>query len=200
VPTAPLALEQSWAEAMRDIQSAALTDVALVFNALGRGFGSALSLTAVGVVLIVARRWLALVAFAVTEASTSLSSAVLKLLVGRPRPPDGLVHPVGSAFPSGHAAFAAATCVALVLLFTAPGVGRRWWSVLAVIGIVGMAWSRTYLQVHWLLDVIGGSLLGVGIAFLVFGGAQWRTARRGTPTREARPRRTSRPTPWKDRG
>jgi hypothetical protein len=74
VPTAPLAVEESWAEAMRDTQSTALTDVALVFNALGRGFESALSLTAVGIVLIVARRWFALVAFAVTEASSSIAA------------------------------------------------------------------------------------------------------------------------------
>ena len=35
-----------------------------------------------------------------------------------------------------------------------------------------MAWSRTYLQVHWLLDVIAGSLLGSGVTLLVFAGLQ----------------------------
>jgi undecaprenyl-diphosphatase len=43
---------------------------------------------------------------------------------------------------------------------------------LAALGIVGMAWSRTYLQVHWLSDVVGGSLLGIGISLVVFGAAQ----------------------------
>jgi membrane-associated phospholipid phosphatase len=64
------------------------------------------------------------------------------------------------------------TCVALVLLFTTPGARRRWWWALAGLGVVGMAWSRTYLQVHWLTDVIAGALLGIGISLLVFAVAQ----------------------------
>ena len=51
VPAEPLRLDQRWSEAMRDIRTPVLTDLALVFNALGRGLGWALSLTAVGVVL-----------------------------------------------------------------------------------------------------------------------------------------------------
>ena len=172
VPMEPLEVDRRWSEAMQDIRTPMLTDVALVFNALGRGLGWVLSLAAVGIVLTVGRRWLALVAFAVTEALTTLSSSVLKILVGRPRPPDGLVHPVGSSFPSGHAAYGGATCIALVLLFTTPGPRRRPWWPIAGLGILGMAWSRTYLEVHWLSDVVGGSLLGVGISLAVFGGAQ----------------------------
>ena len=180
VPHGPLAVDRRWSEAMQDLQTPLLKDLALVFNALGRGLGRALSLAAVGVVLVVARRWLALVAFALVERLTAVSSALLKALVGRPRPPDGLVHPVGPSFPSGHAAYAGATCVALVLLFTSPGPRRRLWWLLAAFGITGMSWSRTYLQVHWLSDVVGGSLLGIGISLLVFGGAQWWGERRGT--------------------
>ena len=172
VPAEPLGVDQRWSEAMLDIRTSFLTDVALVFNWLGRGLGWALSLAAVAIVLFARRRWVALLAFGVTEGVTSLSSTLLKILVGRPRPPDGLVDPLGSSFPSGHAAYGAATCVALVLLFTLPESHRRWWWTLAVLGILGMAWSRTYLQVHWLSDVIGGSLLGVGLALTIFAGGQ----------------------------
>ena len=62
--------------------------------------------------------------------------------------------------------------MALVLLFTTPGPRRLFWWTLATLGIAGMAWSRTYLQVHWLSDVVAGALLGIGISFLVFGGAE----------------------------
>ena len=161
---------------MQDSQSPVLKDLALVFNALGRGLARGLSLVAIGIVLIVARRWLALVAFAVTEALTPLLSTMLKVLVDRPRPPGALIHPSGASFPSGHAAYAGATGVALVLLFTAPGPRRALWWLLAAFGIAGMAWSRTYLQVHWLSDVVAGALLGIAVALLVFAGAQRLTA------------------------
>ncbi len=196
VPTQPLAVEQHWADWMREIQTPLLEHVALIFNYLGRGLGRALVLIGIGVVLVAARRWAALLAYAVVEALTPLLSAVVKALVDRPRPPDGLVHPAGAAFPSGHAAFAGATCVAAVLLFTKLGRRQRLWWALAVAGIAGMAWSRTYLQVHWLLDVLAGSLLGAGIALLVFASFQLVLPRRaparqppGEPQREDREER-----------
>ncbi|MGZ6660310.1 MAG: phosphatase PAP2 family protein [Solirubrobacteraceae bacterium] len=172
VPAQPLAVEQRWADWMREIQTPFLKHVALIFNYLGRGLGRALLIAGIGIVLIVARRWWALLAYAVTEGLAPLFSSVVKALVDRPRPPDGLVHPTGASFPSGHATFAGATCVAAVLLFTKVGGRRRLWWGLALAGIAGMAWSRTYLQVHWLLDVLAGSLLGAGVALVVFAGLQ----------------------------
>jgi undecaprenyl-diphosphatase len=181
VPAEPLAFEQRWADWMREIQTPVLEHIALVFNYLGRGLGRALTLAAIGVPLLVARRWWALLAFSVTEAVTPLTSSVVKGLVDRSRPPGGLVHPNGSSFPSGHAAFASATVVAVVLLFTKVGPRRRLWWSLAAAGAAGMAWSRTYLQVHWLLDVSAGSLLGSGVALVVFAGLEISTWGSGGP-------------------
>ena len=31
-----------------------------------------------------------------------------------------------------------------------------------------MAWSRTYLQLHWLSDVVSGALLGIGVTLASF--------------------------------
>jgi membrane-associated phospholipid phosphatase len=180
VPAGPLHVDRSWSEAMRHLETPLLTDLALAFNWLGRGLGRALGLTLVGLLLLHRRRWLALAAFAVAESLAPLLSVLLKALVERPRPPDGLIHAAGSSFPSGHATYAGATSLALVLLFTAPGTPRRWWWTLATLGVLGMAWSRTYLQVHWLTDVIAGALLGSGIALLVFAIAQIVTQRNGS--------------------
>jgi undecaprenyl-diphosphatase len=172
VPSEPLAGEQRWQEWMKEIQTPLLKDVALVFNFLGRGIGLAIVFTVVGTLLVTARRWQALAAAAVAEGLTALTSSVTKAVISRERPPDGLVHPVSSAFPSGHTAFAGATSVALVLLFTSVGPRRRIWWSLAILATAAMAWSRTYLQVHWLLDVLGGASLGAGIALTVFASAQ----------------------------
>ncbi len=176
VPAGPLAIDSRWSEAMTDIRTPALDHLARVFDALGHGLARALTLAAVGIVLLVMRRWLALVTFAVAEALAPLCSSLLKAAVDRPRPPNGLVHPIGASFPSGHATYAGATAVALVLLFTAPGPRRAWWWAAAGLVIAGMAWSRTYLQAHWLSDVVAGSLLGIGMSLLVFGAAQWLAA------------------------
>ena len=175
IPAEPTAIDRSWSELMRDIQTPAVTDIALVFNAAGRGITRAVTLIGIGVVLLVARRWLALVAFAAVEGAAPLLSTVIKDLVDRPRPPNELVHPSGASFPSGHATYAGATCIALVLLFTTLTQDRRPWWTVAFIGITAMAWSRTYLQAHWLSDAVAGSALGIAVALLVFGGVQLAT-------------------------
>jgi undecaprenyl-diphosphatase len=181
IPSGPLSIDKTWSEWMTDIQSRALKDVAMVFNYLGRGLGRALTIVAIGLVVLMARRWLALLAYALAESIAPLASSTLKAVVDRPRPPDPMVHPSGASFPSGHATYAGATCVALVLLFTSPGPRRWLWWALAALGIVGMAWSRTYLQVHWLSDVVAGSLLGIGVAFASFAAVQLAASRPREP-------------------
>jgi membrane-associated phospholipid phosphatase len=83
------------------------------------------------------------------------------------------VSAAGSSFPSGHASFAAATLVAIVVLFTRPEKHRRIWWALVMLAIVAMAGSRTYLQVHWLVDIVAGTLLGAGLSLVTFATAQF---------------------------
>ena len=172
IPTQPLAIDRRWSETMSDIPSATLHHLALLFNYLGRGLGRALSIAAIGLVLLLQRRWRALLAFAATQALTPLVVNLHKHLVDRPRPPGAMLHANGSSFPSGHAAYAGATGVALVLLFTRPGSHRLIWWLLAALATAGMVWSRTYLQLHWLSDVISGALLGIGVTIVSFALAQ----------------------------
>jgi membrane-associated phospholipid phosphatase len=177
VPTGPLALDSRWSELMQDIQTPFLKHLALVFDALGRGVWRGVTLAAIGLLLLYARRWAALIAFALTEALTPLLGNVIKSLVDRPRPPGATLSPHGSSFPSGHAAYAGATAIALVLLFSKPGPRRPLWYALAALVTAGMVWSRTYLQVHWLSDALAGAILGLAITLASFGVVQLTLAR-----------------------
>ena len=177
IPAGPLTIDSRWAELMQDIETPFLTHVALVFNALGHGVWRALTLAGIGLALLLARRWAALAAFSLAEALTPLLVNLIKAAVSRERPPGQMLEPHGTSFPSGHAAYAGATAVALALLFSRPGRGRRLWLAVAAAAIAAMTWSRTYLQVHWLSDALAGAALGVAIALLSFGAAQLILAR-----------------------
>ena len=185
VPAGPFELDSRWSELMQDIETPFLTHVALVYNALGHGIPRALTIAGVGLVLLVARRWAALGAFALAEGLTPLLVNLIKLAVDRERPPGAMIEAFSTSFPSGHAAYAGATAVALVLLFAGKGAQRRGWFGATAAATALMAWSRTYLQVHWLSDVLAGAAVGIAVALLCFGvvqillGRAWR--RRSQP-------------------
>ncbi|MFJ8013391.1 phosphatase PAP2 family protein [Streptomyces sp. NPDC096339] len=94
----------------------------------------------------------------------------LKALVGRERPvwPDPVHSSQYAAYPSGHAMTAAVVCGLLLWLLprsTAPAAVAAAWA-LAVVSVAGVGFTRIYLGVHWLSDVIGGWLLGVALVAL----------------------------------
>ncbi|HEX6677200.1 MAG TPA: phosphatase PAP2 family protein [Actinomycetes bacterium] len=119
----------------------------------------------------------------------NLLSNGVKLLVRRDRPPIlPPLHPgTGYSYPSGHTTAAAATYAAMALLL---GRGRRWpvrvWLAVAAAAVtVTIGLSRVLLGVHWLTDVLGGAMLGLGwftVCAAAFGG---RLLRFGAPVEQA---------------
>lgn len=118
------------------------------------------------------RRTLALVL------TVSVGAAVLvtvgKLVTVRPRPEFGevLTTATGYAFPSGHSAQAAAAYGVLAVLVSVR-VGRSvrplvWLAAGSVVLLIGF--SRMYLGVHWLTDVLAGYALGTGWLIVVVAG------------------------------
>jgi membrane-associated phospholipid phosphatase len=85
-----------------------------------------------------------------------------KMLFRRERPaplddhPHDLRHPRTSSFPSGHAS--AGGCAA-TLLSRDLGHAPAWFSLAAAIG-----WSRVHVGVHHPSDVVGGMVMGIGLA------------------------------------
>lgn len=94
----------------------------------------------------------------------NLASTGLKIAFGRPRPDlvPHLDHVSSASYPSGHATSAAV--VYLLLAWLAP---RRWrtaaWALAAAMILLN-GFSRMMLGVHWMSDIVGGTLLGLGFA------------------------------------
>lgn len=153
-----------WLDVMVSARVDALVWVAKAFAFAGSVWLNWPIRVVVMVLLAVRRRWLQLTAFVLALATSEPLIGVLKELYGRPRPVGGLYATDSFSFPSGHAIAGAVTAVGIVIVLLPPGP-RRWrWEVQAAVFASLMALSRTYLGVHWLSDVVGGTLLGVTLA------------------------------------
>ena len=96
----------------------------------------------------------------------------IKYLVGRPRPCDTLTNvrtlagyqcsaEFDPAFPSGHASRAFVVAGFLAIRF-------RWRVGLPAVAFAALAGlSRVYLGLHWPSDVLGGAVVGIGLAILL---------------------------------
>jgi membrane-associated phospholipid phosphatase len=107
------------------------------------------------------RRWA--LALPVVMAGAGLIQFAAKGLLDRPRPNQD---PWG--FPSAHVLTLVVLCGYLAYVFCGSAVRRRWRALatsgcLAVVGTV--AYSRMYLDVHWLSDILGG--MSGGLAYLL---------------------------------
>ena len=136
---------------------------------LSVAFGTAVSWplrALVTLVIVMRRRWLALAAWASTVVLSELAIGPLKALVDRPRPPAPLIETSAASYPSGHAIASAVTAIGIVMALTS-GRRRLHWMVGAVLIAAAVSLSRAYLNAHWLSDVVGGSLIGAGLALAV---------------------------------
>ncbi|HEX6932222.1 MAG TPA: phosphatase PAP2 family protein [Streptosporangiaceae bacterium] len=148
-------------------RSATLTTVMKAVSAAGGPAGMSILALGAGLILwLTWRSWTPLVVLAVTAAGVAGLTVVFKEVLGRSRPPlaQAVAAADGFAFPSGHAAAAAAVCGAaawLCGLRIRSWLGRTlvWAAAAMLAALVGI--SRVYLGVHWTSDVLGGWAVGV---------------------------------------
>jgi membrane-associated phospholipid phosphatase len=127
----------------------------------------------VGVVLLIAigmavlwrvnRRWA--VALPVLMAGAGALQWIAKAAAGRPRPN---LAPWG--FPSGHVLSLVVFFGLMAYLIAMASSRRRRWRVLAclvaAVPVVVVAFSRLYLDKHWLSDLVGGFTIGAAYLLL----------------------------------
>lgn len=97
---------------------------------------------------------------------SALVNIILKNIFCRPRPDGMIVAEVGYSFPSGHAQGSAAFFVALILLLLMNVKRLRIIPLIitCIIIPIVVGFTRIYLGVHYIGDVIAGFALGASVA------------------------------------
>jgi undecaprenyl-diphosphatase len=97
--------------------------------------------------------------FAATILATGVLIKVLKEIFGRIRPANALMPDATFAMPSGHATIAVVFFGLIAFLFTNKKHKAIALTVTTFIAMI-VGFTRLYLRVHWLTDVIAGFALG----------------------------------------
>jgi membrane-associated phospholipid phosphatase len=155
-------LDTMWQAYSFTLHSPFWDDVNAVLNWAGY-VGVLIFHAVLAVLLLVSQRPMAAVFAAASGISALALTQLAKAVVGRSRPEGAKVLTDTGSYPSGHVS--ATTAFLMVLVFL---VGRWWMNVLAVLGVVAMMISRTYLSAHWLSDVLGGACLAAGVVLLMW--------------------------------
>jgi undecaprenyl-diphosphatase len=161
------AFDRAFAQALWDSSSPASRTFFAAVSWLGQGEVLAVIALVVAVYLLIRRDWLVAAGWIGAQAGGGLLNALLKETFERTRPSfaDPLLAASSWSFPSGHAMgtfvlFGMACCVFLRNV--------RSWTTAAVIAMVSLSWcalmafSRLYLGVHYVSDVVAGVVAGAG--------------------------------------
>lgn len=115
-------------------------------------------------------RWA--IVFAVMASASWMAAEGIKLIVQRVRPDSAALNhvivtqPTSFSFPSGHTAFVSAVGIALAVTLAS----RRTWRGFTLVGALAVAitaWSRVYLGVHYLSDVLAACASTAAAAVLI---------------------------------
>jgi len=168
-PRGLMALDLAVQQGVAAVLPHALVPLVKLWTLLGDLKVMGLISLAVALWLLWRRQGLQLVAWVSATAGAGLWVRVIKPLVGRERPLDGLVQETGFSFPSGHSAGTAAVfgMLAWLAVRRLPAQQRPWAVALAAVLAVGTGVSRVLLSVHYASDVLAGLLLGLAWVVLV---------------------------------
>ena len=148
---------------VRLLRHEALTLPMQIITRVGDAYGLVpLILAAVVVLWRTHRRWA--VALPVLMAGVGATERLAKWAADRPRPDD-----TPGGFPSGHVLSLVVLLGLIVYLILTASKPRRLWRIAASAAclsvIVAVAFTRLYLDRHWLTDV--GAGLAIGLAYLL---------------------------------
>lgn len=179
-PTGASLREEQLSVLLQSARTPTLDTVARAASAIGSVAGNAvLCVLSVALVWALTRRWWLAALPAVALALHVVVHFATSSLVGRPRPEVERLdegQPTAS-FPSGHVGATTAQLLVLVLFFCLR-VQSRTWRAVVIAGVAGylavLGWSRVYLGMHHVSDVIWGAVNGIACGLIA-----WFFLRRG---------------------
>ncbi len=143
------------------------TQLAIAFTQSGR-FWPLIGLASLGALIFAIARWPIWIPIAIfcSQIVSQGGIEIAKRVFARTRPDDWLFrHELGYSYPSGHACTSIVFFGAYALAVSALPISRGWKiGIVAcvIVWIMGIDWSRVALGAHYLTDVVGGTLFGVG--------------------------------------
>lgn len=150
------------------------TPLGVAFASFITDFAGATVVIAISILAVVilhnGKRWDYASGLLLSVEGSAIAATLLKLVVQRPRPPLYMhaVTETSYSFPSSHAAVA----IALYgfLIFSAEHLILPRWRKIGIIFcsalVIAIGFSRLYLGVHYLSDVLGGYILGAVFLWL----------------------------------
>jgi len=164
-----LAWEYAFLNQIQETFSAQWLDAVMVFISFLSNGGMIWIIAAVIMLFIPKYRRFGIILAIVLIFGAILNSLILKPVIGRPRPFEGLENisllispPSDASLPSGHTLVSVSSAI---VLFAA----NKKLGTFALILAVLTAFSRMYLYVHFPTDIIAGATLGIAISLLCLG-------------------------------
>jgi membrane-associated phospholipid phosphatase len=149
---------------INDVHTPLLNELMIILTSLNGGVGI-VTFSICSILFLAYKKWYSdLWFYLLSVGGAAIAFKSIKLIVQRVRPGSDLLHVASYSFPSGHATMATAVALAVYFIF-AKRVHLA--SLRMLLLIVCAAWifiisfSRVYLDVHWLSDVIAGFGLGL---------------------------------------
>lgn len=147
-------------------------NIMLFITYMGNGPLLFLAVFLTAIILLLRSRWHYVIALLVSIVFGEMFLWIIKNWIERPRPPitNALLPVAGYSFPSGHA-FVAFSFYGLLFYFlgrTAKGkVRKAFITALGVAVIFAIGFSRIYLGVHWLSDVLASYASGAALLTVI---------------------------------
>jgi undecaprenyl-diphosphatase len=157
-------LDQLISNSMHLIQSPTTTKIMQIITFLGDKYFIATISLILLVFLIYKRQYIKTKIFVIAIGLGIIISQTLKYITHRPRPENMLIIKDGFSFPSGHATLSIIFFGILIFIFQDKiknNIIKYTFITLNIILISLISFSRIYLNVHWLTDVLAGLLLGL---------------------------------------